>query len=71
MNTMTVIIIRDPQETSFLRQRISVLMQRFNAISAKLFFIRTKHQISSHSKRLFLVFVFSHLVLYTLWRTLK
>jgi len=34
--------------------------------SAKLFFIRTKHQTSSQSKRLFLVFEFSPLVLYTL-----
>jgi len=40
----------EPRETSFLWQRISVLIQRFNAILiAKLFFIRTKHQTSSHS----------------------
>jgi len=36
--------------------------------SAKLFFIRRKHQTSSHSKRLFLIFDFSPLVLYDLSR---
>ena len=35
-------------------------------LSAKLFFIRTNHKTSSHSKHLLLVFDFSPLVLYTL-----
>jgi len=44
----------DSRETSFLWQRISILIQHFNAIFIrKLFFTRTKHQTSSHSKRLF------------------
>jgi len=56
----------DPRETSFLWQHVSVLIQHFIAIlMAKLFFIRTKQQTSSHSKHLFLVFDFSPLVLHT------
>ena len=43
----------DPRETSFLWQRISILIQRFNAILiSETFSCPTKHQTSSYSRHL-------------------
>jgi len=59
----------DPRETSILWQHISVLIQRFNAVLIGETFLHPDEApdlYSSHSKRLFLVFDLSPLVLYTL-----